>query len=62
MRTLEEEEELVGGASSTGTVDFFNIINSYSSETINPSTGAVFLRPTTILAPFTPPVGFRLLW
>jgi hypothetical protein len=45
-----------------GFLDFFNITNSYSSETINRSTGAAFLRPTSILAPFTTRLGFRLLW
>ena len=45
-----------------GFLDFFNITNSHASETINRSTGASFLRPTAILAPFTSRVGFRLLW
>ena len=45
-----------------GFLDFFNMTNSYSSETINRSTGAAFLRPTAILAPFTTRLGFRLLW
>ncbi len=45
-----------------GFLDFFNITNSHSSETITRSTGGSFLRPTAILAPFTSRVGFRLLW
>ena len=45
-----------------GFLDFFNITNSYASETISRATGASFLRPTAILAPFTSRVGFRLLW
>jgi hypothetical protein len=43
-------------------LDFFNITNSYAAETINRSTGAAFLRPTAILAPFTTRIGGRLLW
>ncbi len=45
-----------------GFLDFFNITNSHSSETIARTTGSNFLRPTAILAPFTSRVGFRLLW
>ncbi len=45
-----------------GFLDFFNITNSHSSETIGRSTGAAFLRPSAILAPFTTRLGFRLLW
>ena len=45
-----------------GFLDFFNISNSHSSETITRTTGAAFLRPTAILAPFTTRLGFRLLW
>ena len=45
-----------------GFLDFFNISNSHSSETISRATGASFLRPTAILAPFTTRLGFRLLW
>ncbi|MFN7976754.1 MAG: carboxypeptidase regulatory-like domain-containing protein [Vicinamibacterales bacterium] len=45
-----------------GFLDFFNITNSHASETISRATGASFLRPTAILAPFTSRVGFRLLW
>ena len=43
-------------------VDFFNITNSHSSETIGRSTGASFLRPAAILAPFTIRLGGRFLW
>ena len=43
-------------------VDFFNITNSHASETIGRSTGASFLRPAAILAPFTVRLGGRLLW
>ena len=59
---LERTFTLTGRVRFRGFVDFFNISNSYSSETINRSTGAAFLRPTAILAPFTTRVGFRLLW
>jgi hypothetical protein len=45
-----------------GFLDFFNITNSYASETISRATGSSFLRPTAILAPFTSRGGFRLLW
>jgi hypothetical protein len=43
-------------------LDFFNITNSHASETIGRSTGASFLRPAAILAPFTVRLGGRLLW
>ena len=43
-------------------VDFFNITNSHASETIGRSTGAAFLRPAAILAPFTIRLGGRFLW
>ena len=43
-------------------LDFFNITNSHASETISRSTGASFLRPANILAPFTVRIGGRLLW
>ncbi len=43
-------------------VDFFNITNSHASETIGRSTGASFLRPAAILAPFTVRLGGRFLW
>ncbi len=45
-----------------GFLDFFNITNSHASETIGRSTGASFLRPAAILAPFTIRLGGRLLW
>jgi hypothetical protein len=45
-----------------GFLDFFNITNSHASETIGRSTGASFLRPAAILAPFTVRLGGRLLW
>ncbi len=45
-----------------GFIDFFNISNSSASETITQTTGANFLRPATILAPFTTRLGFRFLW
>jgi len=59
---FERTFTLTGRVRFRGFVDFFNMTNSYSSETINRSTGAAFLRPTAILAPFTTRVGFRLLW
>lgn len=43
-------------------IDFFNIANSSSSESITRSTGANYLRPAAILAPRTARVGFRFLW
>ena len=43
-------------------VDFFNITNSNSSESITRSTGVNYLRPAAILAPRTARVGFRFLW
>ena len=43
-------------------IDFFNITNSHASETITRTTGANFLRPANILAPFTTRLGFRFLW
>ncbi len=43
-------------------IDFFNITNSHASETITRTTGASFLRPANILAPFTTRLGFRFLW
>lgn len=45
-----------------GFVDFFNMTNSHASGTISRSTGASFLRPANILAPFTTRVGARLVW
>jgi hypothetical protein len=45
-----------------GFLDFFNISNSSAPETITRSTGANFLRPAAILAPFTVRLGGRLLW
>ena len=43
-------------------VDLFNITNSHATEIVTRMTGANFLRPVTILAPFTARIGFRLLW
>jgi hypothetical protein len=43
-------------------VDFFNITNSSAAETITVTTGANYLRPSAILAPFTTRLGFRVLW
>src|SRR5690606_18080975 len=43
-------------------LDLFNITNSSASETITRSTGANYLRPANILAPFTARLGFRFLW
>ncbi|MEW6320949.1 MAG: carboxypeptidase regulatory-like domain-containing protein [Acidobacteriota bacterium] len=43
-------------------IDFFNITNSHASETITRTTGANFLRPSAILAPFTTRLGVRFLW
>jgi hypothetical protein len=43
-------------------LDLFNLTNSSAPETITRSTGANFLRPANILAPFTTRVGFRFLW
>ncbi len=52
----------MGRARVRGFVDFFNITNSSASETITRTTGANYLRPANILAPFTTRVGFRFLW
>jgi hypothetical protein len=43
-------------------LDLFNITNSHASESITRTTGANYLRPANILAPFTTRVGFRFLW
>jgi hypothetical protein len=43
-------------------VDLFNITNSHASEAITRTTGANYLRPANILAPFTARLGFRFLW
>ena len=43
-------------------IDFFNITNSHASEAITRTTGATFLRPANILAPFTTRLGFRFIW
>ena len=43
-------------------LDLFNITNSHASETISRTTGASYLRPANILAPFTTRLGFRFLW
>ena len=43
-------------------LDFFNITNSSAAEDITATTGANYLRPSAILAPFTTRVGFRVLW
>jgi hypothetical protein len=45
-----------------GFLDLFNITNSHASESITRSTGANYLRPANILAPFTARIGFRFLW
>ena len=45
-----------------GFLDLFNITNSHASEAITRTTGATFLRPANILAPFTARLGFRFLW
>lgn len=59
---LEKTVELTSRMRFRGFVDFFNISNSHASETITRSTGANYLRPAAILAPFTTRVGFRFLW
>ena len=43
-------------------VDFFNITNSYASETIGRATGLSYLKPALILAPRTARLGFRMMW
>ena len=45
-----------------GFVDFFNITNSYASETIGRATGTSYLKPTLILAPRTMRLGFRVIF
>ena len=45
-----------------GYVDFFNITNSYASETISRATGLGYQKPSAILAPFTTRVGFRFIF
>ena len=59
---LDRTFELSGRVRVRGFLDFFNITNSHASETITRSTGASFLRPAAILAPFTIRIGGRLLW
>ena len=59
---LDRTFELSGRVRIRGFLDFFNITNSHASETITRSTGASFLRPAAILAPFTIRIGGRLLW
>jgi hypothetical protein len=43
-------------------VDLFNITNSHAADTITRSTGANYLRPASLLTPFTVRIGFRFLW
>lgn len=43
-------------------VDFFNLTNSYASETISRATGLGYQRPAAILAPRTSRVGVRFLF
>ena len=43
-------------------VDFFNLTNSYASETISRATGLGYQRPAAILAPRTARVGVRFLF
>jgi hypothetical protein len=59
---VEKTLNITGNVRLRGFIDFFNITNSYASETINRSSGLTYLRPTAILAPFTTRVGFRFLW
>ncbi len=59
---LEKTFELSSRTRLRGFVDFFNITNSSASETITASTGANYLRPAAILAPFTTRLGIRFLW
>jgi hypothetical protein len=42
--------------------DGFNLLNSYSAETISFSTGSAFQQPTAILGPRTGRIGFRFIW
>jgi hypothetical protein len=59
---LDRTFTITGRVRVRGFLDFFNITNSNASETISRSTGASFLRPANILAPFTVRLGGRLLW
>jgi hypothetical protein len=59
---LDRTFTITGRVRVRGFLDFFNITNSSSPETITRSTGANFLRPAAILAPFTVRLGGRLLW
>ena len=59
---LEKTFELSSRTRLRGFVDFFNITNSSAAETITASTGANYLRPAAILAPFTTRLGVRFLW
>jgi hypothetical protein len=43
-------------------LDLFNITNSHKSELLTRTTGANYLRPGNIMAPFTMRVGFRIVW
>jgi hypothetical protein len=58
----EKTVELVGRLRTRLFLDLFNITNSHASEAITRTTGANYLRPANILAPFTARLGFRLLW
>jgi hypothetical protein len=43
-------------------LDMFNITNSHKPELLTRTTGANYLRPGNILAPFTARVGMRFLF
>jgi hypothetical protein len=58
----EKTFNLIGRTRIRGFIDFFNITNSHASETITRTTGANYLRPANILAPFTTRLGFRFVW
>ena len=43
-------------------LDLFNITNSHKSELLTRTTGASYLRPGNIMAPFTTRIGMRLVF
>ena len=43
-------------------LDLFNITNSHKSELLTRTTGANYLRPGNILAPFTTRIGMRFVF
>jgi hypothetical protein len=59
---VERGFNLAHGMRIRGFLDLFNITNSNAVETRTITTGAAFLRPTAVLAPFTARIGARFSW